>query len=144
MIAPVIPPQTPWQEQVHGPDPARRVPPVADRDVWVGVSRVAEGGRVTDKPLLDRLGWTAPLRLAVEYREPGVLLARPDTAGAVRVSPSGYFRVPYRLRRPVFLSIGDRVLLLSRRGADRLLICPPTALAQFFAEQLAGLQGQGR
>ncbi|MEV6324602.1 hypothetical protein AB0M45_25940 [Nocardia sp. NPDC051787] len=129
---------------MNAPPPTEKVFEYYLNTVWVGVSRVAEGGRVTDKPLLDLLGWTATTRLAVEYREPGVLVARPDTAGAVRVSPSGYFRVPFRLRRPVFLSIGDRVLLLGRRGVDSLLICPPTALAQFFAERLAGLQGQYR
>lgn len=66
-----------------------------------------------------------------------VMREQPAPDGPVLMTSDGYFRVPFRQRRRVGLSIGDRVLLTGRRSRARLLLLPPAALSTLLAAHLA-------
>lgn len=104
------------------------------------MSTVADGGRVSDKPLLDALGWGSATRLEIEYLDTGVLRVRATADGTVPVSPKGFFRVPFRLRRRALLFLGDRVLLLAHRTRPALLIHPPAVVGELLSDGLRHLE----
>jgi hypothetical protein len=112
-----------------------------DPDLLLGMSTVADGGRVSDKSLLDALGWDSSARLGIESLDTGVLRARAAADGTVPVSPKGFFRVPFRVRRRALLFLGDRVLLLAHRKRSALLIYPPAVFGEMFADGLRHLEG---
>ncbi|MGW0328562.1 hypothetical protein [Nocardia sp. NPDC003183] len=49
MIEPVVPPQTPLQERIHGPLPVRFIPRTTDPEIIYGFAVVGDAGRVTDR-----------------------------------------------------------------------------------------------
>ncbi|MEV0769618.1 hypothetical protein [Nocardia salmonicida] len=136
MIAPVIPPQSTLQELVHGPLAATRSIGPADDNLVIGTCTVGDGGRILDKITFAALDLSSGTRLELTCLDAGILLVRPAPAGATAVTEGGYFRVPYRLRRRVSLSIGARALLIGHRGRRALLIHPPTALGMLCAPSL--------
>ncbi|MGK8489645.1 hypothetical protein [Nocardia asiatica] len=136
MIAPVIPPQSPLQELVHGPLVTNRVVRTADDDLVCGLCSVGDGGRILDKITFTALDWRPGMRLELTCPDARVLLARPVLAGGVAMTQGGYFRVPYRLRRRVGLLIGQRTLLIGHRSRRALLIHPPAALEELCAASL--------
>ncbi|WP_410874811.1 hypothetical protein [Nocardia sp. A7] len=136
MIAPVIPPQSTLQELVHGPLAATRSIGPADDNLVIGTCTVGDGGRILDKITFAALDLSRGTRLELICLDAGVLLARPVPDGATAVSEGGYFRVPYRLRRRVSLSIGHRALLIGHRSHRALLIHPPAALDLLCAPSL--------
>jgi hypothetical protein len=137
MIAPVIPPQSPLQELVHGPLVTNRAVRPADGDLVYGLCSVGDGGRILDKITFTALDWRPGMRLELICLEAtGVLLARPVSEGGIAMTEGGYFRVPYRLRRRVSLSIGQRTLLIGHRTRRALLIHPPAALEELCAASL--------
>ncbi|WP_159930105.1 MULTISPECIES: hypothetical protein [Nocardia] len=136
MIAPVIPPQSPLQELVHGPLVTNRVVRTADDDLAYGICSVGDGGRILDKITFTALDWRPGVRLELTWLEAGVLLARPVAGGGVAMTEGGYFRVPCRLRRRVGLLIGQRALLIGHRSRRVLLIHPPAVLDELCAASL--------
>lgn len=140
MIAPVIPPQSPLQELVHGPLVTNRVVRPADDDLVYGLCSVGDGGRILDKITFTALDWRPGMRLELTCPDARVLLARPVPAGGVAMTEGGYFRVPYRLRRRVGLLIGQRTLLIGHRSRRVLLIHPPAALEELRAASLRLLE----
>ncbi|MEV6062340.1 hypothetical protein AB0L62_20240 [Nocardia asteroides] len=128
MIEPIIPPQTPLQERIHGPLPVLAIPRTADPDIVYGVSVVGDAGRVTDRAVLSALDWPPGTRLTVSCPEDRLILVRATTDGSVQVTGAGFFRVPVRKRRRVGLLEGDRVLLVAHRKLRRVLIHPPAVL----------------
>ncbi|WP_156055775.1 hypothetical protein [Nocardia sp. NRRL WC-3656] len=140
MIAPVIPPQTPLQQLIHGPHP---LPPLSvsppDADLVVGMVTVGEAGRVLDRKVFAALGWQLGDRLSLRCDDHGVLVASGDHEGPILMR-DGFIRIPYRQRRCVQLFIGDRVLLLGRRTRERLAIVAPAAMETLFAPGLALLE----
>lgn len=140
MIAPIVPPQAPLQELLHG----QLTPPVAVRirseDVVYGMSTVGDGGRLLDRRLFGLLGWVPGTRLDIRCDRRGVLLVGPTDDGDAIVTRQDFFRVPYRLRRRVNLFIGDRVLLIGRRSRGRLAVHPPVAMDEMFTASLLLLE----
>lgn len=140
MIAPIVPPQAPLQELLHGsltpPVPVR----TADGDIVYGMSTVGDGGRVLDRQLIARLGWLPGTRLDIRCDQHGVLVVAPNNDGAAVVTVQEFFRVPYRLRRRVSLFIGDRVLLIGRRSRNLLAVHPPAAMDELFAASMRLLE----
>ncbi len=134
MIPPVVPPQSPLQELIHGPRLDRPTLPSADKDLLYGMSTVGDGGRVVDRFVMAGLGWTPGTRLDVTADAEGRLLVLEATDGAVTVTADGYFRVPYRQRRMLNLSIGDRVLLMGHRARKRLLVHTPASVEAGLAD----------
>jgi hypothetical protein len=63
VIAPVIPPQSPLQELVHGPLVTNRVVRPADGAVVYGLCCVGDGGRILDKFTFTSLGWAGDCHL---------------------------------------------------------------------------------
>ncbi|MGA4791289.1 hypothetical protein [Nocardia sp. AB354] len=140
MIAPVIPPQTPLQQLIHGPHSLAPLPvPAPDADLVVGMSTVGRGGRVVDRKVFAALGWEAGDRLMLRCAEHGILVASPDPEGPILIR-DGTIGIPLRQRRRVQLFIGDRALLLGRRTGDRLAIVAPAAMETVFAPGLALLE----
>ncbi|WP_157122394.1 hypothetical protein [Nocardia violaceofusca] len=140
MIAPVIPPQTPLQQLIHGPHSLAPLPvPAPDADLVVGMSTVGRGGRVVDRKVFAALGWEAGDRLALRCAEHGILVTSPDPEGPILMR-DGTIHIPLRQRRRVQLVIGDRVLLLGRRTGDRLGIVAPAAMETVLAPGLALLE----
>ncbi|MEV4233574.1 hypothetical protein AB0J47_00140 [Nocardia sp. NPDC049737] len=144
MIAPVIPPQSPLQELIHGPLPTTPTVRPADGDVVYGICTVGDGGRVLDKLGFAALGWRPGTRLELTRLDAGVLLARPALDGQTTIAAGGYFRIPYRLRRQMSLFVGDRTLLIGHRTRNQLLIHPPAALDQLCAASLRLLEAVRR
>ncbi|MEV6336573.1 hypothetical protein AB0M12_17860 [Nocardia vinacea] len=140
MIAPVIPPQAPLQELIHGPLPESRTVRPADGDVVYGICTLGDGGRVLDKLGFAALDWRPGTRLELTCLDAGVLLARPSRDGHTVIATGGYFRIPYRLRRQVSLFVGDRALLIGHRARKQLLIHPPAALDELCAASLRLLE----
>ncbi|WP_328402260.1 hypothetical protein [Nocardia sp. NBC_00403] len=128
MIEPVIPPQTPLQERIHGPLPVRFIPRATDPEIIYGIAVVGDAGRVADRAVLSALDWLPGTRLTVSCSEDRLILVRATTDGSVQVTRAGFFRVPVRKRRRVGLLEGDRVLLVAHCGRKRLLIHPPAVL----------------
>ncbi|MEV0760431.1 hypothetical protein [Nocardia sp. NPDC050435] len=140
MIEPLIPPQAPWQELLqHGPTSTPRITRHADPDIVYGMCTVGDGGRILARVLLSQLGWSPGLPLLVEPDD-GLLLVRPSADGPTVLGPRRSLRVPFRQRRRVGLSIGDRVLLVGRRSGQRLAIHPPAALDELFTPSLRSLE----
>ncbi|MFF0495693.1 hypothetical protein ACFYU5_04740 [Nocardia aobensis] len=140
VIAPVIPPQTPLQQLIHGPHSLAPLPvPAPDADLVVGMSTVGRGGRVVDRKVFAELGWEAGDRLMLRRAEYGILLASADAEGPISLR-DGSIHIPLRQRRRVQLVIGDRVLLLGRRTRGRLAIVAPAAIETVFAPGLALLE----
>ncbi|WP_225732445.1 MULTISPECIES: hypothetical protein [unclassified Nocardia] len=136
MITPIVPPQAPLQELIHGPI-AYPVPVRGSSDDLVyGMSTVGEAGRILDRQLFRKLGWRPGKRLNIRCSEHGVLLVAPARDGAAAVTHDEFFRVHYRLRRRVNLFIGDRVLLIGRVSRSRLVVHPPAAMDELFAESV--------
>ncbi|WP_063007158.1 hypothetical protein [Nocardia kruczakiae] len=138
VIAPVIPPQTPLQQLIHGPHSFAPLPvPAPDADLVVGMSTVGRGGRVVDRKVFAALGWEAGDRLMLRCAEHGILVASADPEGPILMR-DGTIHIPLRQRRRVQLVIGDRALLLGRR--DRLAIVAPAAIKTVLAPALALLE----
>ncbi|UGT60354.1 hypothetical protein [Nocardia asteroides] len=138
MITPIVPPQSPLHELLHGPALAPVVA-TSDPDVVYGMSTLGEAGRLVDKPAFTSLGWGPGTRLSLTVPDFGLLLACPDPDGPVVMTAAGFLRIPYRLRRRASLFSGDRALLVGHRVHDRLLIHAPVALDRLFAESLLRL-----
>ncbi|WP_153414838.1 AbrB/MazE/SpoVT family DNA-binding domain-containing protein [Nocardia macrotermitis] len=136
MITPIVPPQAPLQELLHGPIaypvPVRR----AQDDLVYGMSTVGEGGRILDRQVFRKLTWKPGTRLNIRCSDHGVLLVAPSKEGAATVTSDELFRVHYKLRRCVNLFIGDRVLLIGRISQRRLVVHPPAAMDELFAESV--------
>ncbi|MGY4101231.1 hypothetical protein ACW2Q0_16980 [Nocardia sp. R16R-3T] len=143
MITPVIPPQSPLQELIHGPVSTTSTR-VANSEVVYGVCTVGEAGRVIDKHAYAVLDWRPGTRLELSCLDAGVLLARPAADGPVLVTAGGFFRIPYRLQRRVSLFIGERALLIGHRTRNQLLIHPPVALDELCAASLRVLEAVRR
>lgn len=144
MIAPVIPPQAPLQELIHGPLPESRTVRPADGDAVYGICTVGDGGRVLDKLGFAVLDWRAGTRLELACLDAGILLARPGVDGHTVIAAGGYFRIPYRLRRRASLFVGDRTLPIGHRARKQLLIHPPATLDGLCAASLRLLEAVRR
>ncbi|WP_406274572.1 hypothetical protein OH799_01435 [Nocardia sp. NBC_00881] len=144
MIAPVVPPLSPLQELIHGPQATTHAVRTADGDVVYGMCMVGESGRILDKTSFAALGWGPGMRLELTLLDAGVLPAQPAQHGQAAITTGGFFRVPYRLRRRVSLFIGDRTLLIGHRTRNQLLIHPPAALDELCAASLRLLQAVHR
>ncbi|MFX0581069.1 hypothetical protein [Nocardia nepalensis] len=137
MIPPLIPPQAPLEELIHGPLPTPEPPiRVPDADAVYGMSTVGDGGRVSDRHVLGSLGWIPGTRLEAIAVD-GVVVVRPIPGGAVRITSDGYLRIPYRVRRQLCLFVGDRVLLIGHRRHRQLVLHPPAALDERLRASLA-------
>jgi hypothetical protein len=123
VIAPVIPPQSPLQELVHGPLVTNRVVRPADDDLVYGLCCVGDGGRILDKITFTALDWRPGMRLELTCLDAGVLLARPVPEGGIAMTEGGYFRVPYRLRAETVAAA--RLLLTHFRTSGTISISRP-------------------
>ncbi|WP_109526753.1 MULTISPECIES: hypothetical protein [Nocardia] len=139
MIAPVIPPRSPLQELVSGPQVTNRSVRPRNVHVQYGLCTVGAGGRIVDRSVFGALGRQPGIRLELTHLDAGVLLARPVPSADTAFADGGYFRVPYRLRRRIGLLIGDRALLIAHRIHHQLLIHPPAALDELCAASLASV-----
>lgn len=136
MITPIVPPQAPLQELINGPI-AYPVPVRGAKDDLVyGMSTVGEAGRILDRQIFRKLTWNPGTHLNIRCSDHGVLLVAPSKQGAAVVTPDEFFRVHYKLRRRVNLFIGDRVLLIGRISQRRLVVHPPAAMDDLFAESV--------
>ncbi|MBP2192930.1 hypothetical protein [Nocardia goodfellowii] len=88
LIEPLIPPQAPLQELLHGPAPTPHAVRIADPDVVYGMSTIGDGGRILDKLLTAELGWNPGLRLRIEADEHDLLIVWPCAEGSTVLSPS--------------------------------------------------------
>ncbi|MGW0358536.1 hypothetical protein ACWDXV_30470 [Nocardia nova] len=143
MITPVIPPQDPLQELVHGPAlrPAPR--PAADPDLRFAISTVGEGGRVVSRHLFTALEWQPAQRLRLQVDESGSLAVVPDPDGPI-THKGGYLCVPYRWRRRMNLAIGEQVLMVARLSTHRLILHPTAVVHQLLAPTLRLLETEDR
>ncbi|MFJ9365732.1 hypothetical protein ACIRRA_15130 [Nocardia sp. NPDC101769] len=128
VIPPLVPPPSPLQQLISDPvDPVALLP---DRGIEVvyGLAVVADGGRIADKNITAALAWGPGFGVIMSPAAHGALFVRPDSDRAITVSPKGYLRIPYRLRRRVNLYLGDAVLLAAYPERQRLAVHPPSAL----------------
>ncbi|MFF7942874.1 hypothetical protein ACFZC5_24420 [Nocardia gamkensis] len=90
MIAPVIPPQSPLQELIYGPQVTNRVVRTPDGDVVYGLCTVGDGGRVLDKHTVTGLDWRPGSRQELTRFDAGLLLARKSPDGHAVIAASWY------------------------------------------------------
>lgn len=92
-----------------------------------GMAAMDARGRVADHALVTALGWTPGTRLTIRLAD-GLLICRPDTTGAVTVTPQLHFRLPAPLRHACDLRPGNRVLLAADPQHNLLILHSPAAL----------------
>lgn len=132
MIAAIVPPQAPLQELIHGPLSHPVAARSASDEVVYGIATVGAAGRILDRQLLARLGWTPGTRLGIRCDEHGILVFSPAADGVSVVTADEFFRIPFRFRRRVNVFVGDRVPLIGRRSKNRLAVHPPAAMDELF------------
>jgi hypothetical protein len=114
----------------------RRALPLAAMPVLRPVDAVAYGmaamdvrGRLSDRSVLDALGWVPGTAVGVEV-EDGVsgAAAVVVTGGSGRITLAGHLRLPATVRHRLGLRAGDRVLLAAHPAVARLVCYPPATL----------------
>ncbi|MEV4207792.1 hypothetical protein [Nocardia salmonicida] len=128
MIEPLIPPQSAWDNHLHGPLVAPTVPRAANPNLTYGLVVVGASGRIADRAVLSAMGWRPTTTLAISCPDDRVLLVRAAPDGPITVTSSGFFHVPFRQRRKIGLHEGDLALLIAHREQRRLVITPPAVL----------------
>jgi hypothetical protein len=97
-------------------------------------------GRVSDAFLFGVLGWAPATHLDMRVDQ-GLILIRPDPNAVFRTRQPGQIRLPAAVRHRCGLAPGDRLLLVVRPDAGRLVVHPPDAVARMVAEFHAGVLG---
>lgn len=93
---------------------------------WVcNVRRMDANGRVIDKPLLARLGWTPGTELGWRHHGGAGVIGN-VTGPRLRISAAGNLRLPAPLRRTLGIRGRDRVLLAANRARNLLFVLAPT------------------
>ena len=85
--------------------------PAPPSELVYGMGRVDASGRVGDRDVMRAMGWQAGEMLTVTAAH-GVVLARRDPAGLIRVGGSPHLTIPMALRRRCGLEPGSQVLLI--------------------------------
>jgi hypothetical protein len=93
---------------------------------------------VADRAVVGALGWVSGTRLSIR-ESGGLLVIRADTHGVFSVTKQGHLRLPATVRHCCGLVPGDRVLLAADPQRDLLIVHPPAALDDLFAQCHAGL-----
>jgi hypothetical protein len=110
--------------------------------VVYGLAVVDCRGRVADRAVVMALGWVSGTRLNIRESR-GLLVVRTDAHGVFSVTKQGYLRLPATVRHCCGLVPGDRVLLAADPRRDLLIVYPPAALDDLFAQRHAGLWDGG-
>lgn len=89
-------------------------------------------GRVTDRSLFRALGWGPGTFIHVEV-DGGVAVVTSGPGGPGRLTTPGQLRLPATIRHQLGLRPGDRVLLVARPAAARLLLYAPAVIDALLA-----------
>jgi len=151
LIASLIPPRArPGGRVLSRPGTARRLPvvvapevPAVLDDVVYGTGRMDESGRVADRAMTSVLGWQRGDRLTLTAAA-GVVIARRDPGGMVRMPARPYLVIPAALRRRCGLRPGDRVLLAVFPGQDMLAAYSFAVVDQALRAHAPVSSGEGR
>lgn len=128
----------------HRPPPPRRALPLAalpalrpsDAAAY-GMAAMDDRGRLSDRSVLDALGWVPGTAVGVDVEDgvggaaalPATIpVALVVTGGSGRITPAGHLRLPAIVRHRLGLRAGDRVLLTAHPALARLVCYPPAAL----------------
>ncbi|HEX2262652.1 MAG TPA: AbrB/MazE/SpoVT family DNA-binding domain-containing protein [Pseudonocardiaceae bacterium] len=103
-----------------------------------GLAAVDCRGRVADRAVVSALGWASGTRLNIR-ESGGLLVIRTDAHGVFSVTNQGHLRLPATVRHCCGLVPGDRVFLAADPQRDLLIVHPPAALDDLFAQRHAGL-----
>ncbi len=89
-------------------------------------------GRVSDRALMECLGWTPGTRVGFTIREQ-LIVAVADENGNRRLDNRSHLWLPLNVRHACRLYDRERVLLAALPGRQRLIIHPPASLGQLTA-----------
>jgi hypothetical protein len=151
LIEPLIPPRNRPGSREHGrPGTARRLPvaaapevPTVPDGVLYGFGRIDASGRVADRAMTSALGWRRGDRLTLTAAA-GVVIARRDPGGMVRMPSKPYVAIPAALRRRCGLRPGDRVLLAAFSDRDVLAVYSFAVVDQALRAHSPVPGGEGR
>ncbi|MBL7256006.1 hypothetical protein [Paractinoplanes lichenicola] len=152
-LPPLVPKLTLPDRQGERRVPARRprrqsalplpaVPILPRRDVVFGMCWMDQAGRVTDRRLMDSLGWTPGIRVGFTIHEQ-LIVVTADKDGVRGLDDRRQVRLPVNVRRACRLYNRERLLLAALPDRQRLIIHPPAALGQLTATaHLAAVGGE--
>ena len=101
--------------------------------VLIGVARADRSGRVTERGLLDALGWPAGHRIDVHPHD-GMLVITSARAGQQVVGSRGQLPLPASVRQMCAILPGQPLLLAALVSHDLLVIHPASSVTQRLAD----------
>ncbi len=104
------------------------------------VAAVDTRGRVSDRSVVQALGWREDQRLEMRA-VPGSVVVRASDNGLFTLTSQGYLRLPAAARHWCALVPGERVLLASDRRQDAVIIHTMSTVWALVAEYHAALLG---
>jgi hypothetical protein len=107
-----------------------------------GMGRIDASGRVSDKTMLNILGWRPGQHLAITVVETAVVV-HPHPAGLFVVPSARYVVLPAPVRRRCGFQRGDRVFLAADSSHEVLVVHPMTALDTMITAYHSSLLGGG-
>ena len=110
--------------------------------VAYGMAAMDVHGRLSDRSVLDALGWAPGTAIGMDVEDgPGGPAAVAVTGGSGRITVAGQLRLPARLRNRLGLRAGDRVLLAGHPAVARLVCYPPATLDAVLAAVATSASG---
>ncbi|GLY99867.1 hypothetical protein Acsp02_71200 [Actinoplanes sp. NBRC 103695] len=110
-------------------------------DAVYGLSTMDSGGRITDRTIVNALGWQAASRFSLHLHGKLVCLESDDT-GIFKVRQNLALHLPVAAQRWCELTAGCRVLLAAYPQGGLLVVHPPVvldeAIGRIHAQALAG------
>ncbi|GLY33796.1 hypothetical protein [Kineosporia sp. NBRC 101731] len=111
-------------------------------DLVYGFATLSVTGRLGEREIVQRLGWTPGTRIHMSEHA-GLILVTADLRGVFQVSGQGFLLLPAVARRWCQLTPGDRVLLVGDLSGGWLVIHPPASLTTMTAAAHARVWGGG-
>ncbi|WP_433205354.1 hypothetical protein ACQP00_37660 [Dactylosporangium sp. CS-047395] len=108
----------------HPPPPLAELGRAGPELCGFGFAVIDNNGRLSDRALVQRLGWVPGTRLHMSERS-GSLLVVPHSQGVFTISSQGHVVLPAAVRHTCRLQIHDRVLLVADLAAATLAVHTP-------------------
>jgi hypothetical protein len=115
--------------QYRPPLPLPTTPPPGRSDVVFAMSRLTNGGRLTNQTITTSLGWNPGLRVTFTVSG-GLIVVAADPAGPRKLDVRGCLFVPVTVLRSCGLHGDETVLMAALPQQQRLILHPPGVLAR--------------
>jgi AbrB family looped-hinge helix DNA binding protein len=147
-ITPLLVPGAVRPTRPRPPSPQRALPLASlpalrpSDPVAYGMAAMDVHGRLSDRSVLDALGWAPGTAIGMDVEDGlGGPAAVAVTGGSGRITVAGQLRLPARIRHRLGLRAGDRVLLAGHPAVARLVCYPPATLDAVLAAVATSASG---